>query len=381
MDHQRCDWLSWPQHLQDEIGAEDVDAAAVNYHLYAQWIAAEQLMQLKYAAEADDCGLYLDLPVGVDPGGYDVWRNKDLFVLKATTGAPPDPFFTKGQDWGLPPLHPERIREHGYTLLRQVLAAHMRFARYLRIDHAMGWHRLYCIPHGAGPGQGAYVRYHAEEFYAVASLESHRHECTLLAENMGTVPPEVNESLDRHGIGGMWVAPYELEPSRRQALFPPPKLSVASLNTHDMPPAAAWWQGLDIADRQSLGLLTAEQAEGERLDRREATEMLKDWLRRSGAYPLQEEGQGSPPVAALLRCLAKSHAQLVLVNLEDLWLETRSQNVPGTLHERPNWQRKARYSLEECTQRPDVLDILADVNNLRGQSDAEHCEHGQAAGS
>jgi 4-alpha-glucanotransferase len=365
MDREHKDWLGWPAKLQQQVCEEDVDPADVQYHQYVQWIAAEQLAKVKTEAEAEACGLYLDLPVGVDPGGYDVWRNKDLFVLKATTGAPPDAFFTKGQDWGLPPLHPERLRESGYRLLRQVLSANMRFAHYLRIDHAMGWHRLYCIPQGAGPGQGAYVRYPAEEFYAVASLESHRHECTLLAENLGTVAPEVNEKLHRHGIGAMWVAPYELEPSRRHALSSPPKLSVASLNTHDMPPAAAWWQGLDIPDRQSLGLLNHEQAEAELLDRQKATRLLEEWLRQVGAYPLKEETTGAPPIAGLLRALAASPAQLLLVNLEDLWLETRSQNVPGTSTERPNWQRKARYSLEEFTQRADVIDLLTDLTTLR----------------
>jgi 4-alpha-glucanotransferase len=134
-----------------------------------------------------------------------------------------------------------------------------------------------------------------------------------------------------------------------------------------MPPVAAWWQGLDIADRQSLGLLTQEQADVERIDRRQAIQVLEDWLRRCGVYPLQERDAGAPPVAGLLRCLAKSNAQLAIVNLEDLWLETRSQNVPGTLNERPNWRRKARYSLEEFTRRLDVLNLLADVNLLRGK--------------
>jgi 4-alpha-glucanotransferase len=365
MQREKKDWLGWPRELQESIGPEDADPKDVQYHLYAQWITAEQLGKVKSVAEANGCGLYLDLPVGVDPGGFDVWRNKDLFVLKATTGAPPDPFFSKGQDWGLPPLHPERLRESGYHLLRQVLSANMKFAKYLRIDHAMGWHRLYWIPQGEAASEGAYVHYPADEFYAIASLESHRHKCTLLAENMGTVPPEVNESLQRHGIGGMWVAPYELEPSRRRALSPPPSLCVASLNTHDMPPAAAWWQGLDVEDRQSLGLLNAGQAEAERVDRRQATSMLEDWLRRVGAYPLLEESEDIPPVAALLRALAMSDAQLVLVNLEDLWHETRSQNVPGTLHERPNWQRKARYSLEEFMHRSDVVDILTEITALR----------------
>jgi 4-alpha-glucanotransferase len=363
-DRRRTIWQQWPSAMHERIEQGDFDPDDRDYHLYSQWIAAEQLQSLEQRAAKVGSGLYLDLPVGVDPSGYDVWRHQHLYVAGARAGSPPDPVFTRGQDWGLPPLHPERIREDRYQHLRSVLSAYMNFGRYLRIDHALGWHRLFAIPPGLGPSQGAYIRYRAEEFYAVASLESHRHHCILLAENMGTVPPVVNRTLARRGIGGMWVAPYELEPQRRRALTAPAELSVASLNTHDMPPLAAWWQGDDIADRQSLGLIEDREAAQERADREKATHMLRDWLRTTGTLPLDEE-EAEIPAAALLRSLAVSPAQLVLINLEDLWLETRPQNVPGTSTERPNWLRKARYSLEEFRRLPHVLDTLEQVDSLR----------------
>jgi 4-alpha-glucanotransferase len=365
-DRHRSDWRSWPAAMHSRLDEGDYDEADLRYHLYAQWAASEQLRSLEQNAAAAGTGLYLDLPVGVDPAGYDVWRNPHLYIANATTGSPPDPVFTRGQDWGLPPLHPERIREDHYSNLREVLAANMKYARFLRIDHAMGWHRLYTIPSGLGADQGAYIRYYHDELYAVAALESHRHKCTLLAENLGTVPPGVNRRLQRHAIGGMWVAPYELEPSRRRGLTAPPPLSVASLNTHDMPPLAAWWKGEDIADRQDLGLIKKEEAHLEQVDRQVATAMLTEYLRTIGALPLEEEDE-EIPVAALLRSLAASPAQLALVALEDLWLETCPQNVPGTSQERPNWRRKARYSLEEFTRMPNVLDLLSQVDALRNK--------------
>ncbi|HEX6963127.1 MAG TPA: 4-alpha-glucanotransferase, partial [Lacipirellula sp.] len=364
LDQRHSDWRSWPAALHGQIPEGEYNPADAIYHTYAQWIAAEQLHSLEKRADAAGAGLYLDLPVGVDPGGYDVWRRPDLYMATATTGAPPDTMFTGGQDWGLPPMHPERIREDGYQEFREVLAANMRYARYLRIDHAMGWHRLFVIPQGVDKSQGTYIRYHADEFYAVALLESHRRQCTLLAENLGTVPPEVNRRLERRCIGGMWILPYELEPSRRQGFNKPAELSVASLNTHDMPPAAAWWRGDDVGDRLELGLITAEEAEREREDRRQVTAQLKEQLRAAGSMPL-DEGRQDVPIAALLRSVAASPAQLVPVNLEDLWLETRAQNVPGTHSERPNWLRKARYSLEEFSRMPEVLDLLDQINALR----------------
>jgi 4-alpha-glucanotransferase len=350
--------------MHGQISEGEYNPADAIYYAYAQWIAVEQLQSLEKGATAAGSGLYLDLPVGVDPGGYDVWRRPDLYMATATTGAPPDTMFTGGQDWGLPPMHPERIREDGYQEFRQVLAANMQYARYLRIDHAMGWHRLFVIPHGVEKSQGTYIRYHADEFYAVASLESHRHKCTLLAENLGTVPPEVNRRLERHGIGSMWILPYELEPSRRQGFNKPAERSVASLNTHDMPPAAAWWRGDDVDDRLDLGLITEEEASHQREDRRQVTAQLKEQLRSTGSMPL-DDGSEEVPIAALLRSVAASPAQLMPINLEDLWLENRAQNVPGTRDERPNWLRKARYSLEEFTQMPEILDILHQVNALR----------------
>jgi 4-alpha-glucanotransferase len=364
LDRQCSDWRTWPRSMHGSVQDGDIDAADVQYHLYAQWIAAEQLHALCARAEAAGSGLYLDLPVGVDPAGYDAWRRPNDFITGATTGAPPDTFFTRGQDWGLPPFHPENIRQDGYQQLRQVLSANMRYARYLRIDHVMGWNRLYAIPQGMSADQGTYIQYEADEFYAVASLESHCHECTLLAENLGTVPPAVNRRLARHRIGAMWVAPYELEPTRRHVFTRPPELCVASLNTHDMPPAAAWWKGEDIADRQDLGLVSEEEAVRQHEDRCHATALLRDYLRSTGALPLGEEEQ-EVPILALLRSVAASPAQLALVNLEDLWLETRPQNVPGTSTERPNWTRKARHSLEDFTRMPEVLDALGHVNALR----------------
>src|SRR5581483_12125792 len=186
---------------------------------------------------------------------YDVWRERRHFAHEAAAGAPPDAFFTKGQNWGFAPLHPERIREHGYGYLRRLLAFQMRHAGVLRIDHVMGLHRLYWIPPGFPAADGAYVRYPAEEWHAIFNLESLRQRTELVGENLGTVPPEVNAAMTRHHLRRMFVVPFEQRPDPRAALTPPPVHSVASVNTHDMPTFAAHWRGLDLAERQALGLI------------------------------------------------------------------------------------------------------------------------------
>ncbi len=378
-ESQRAAWPTWPQQMKDGLVDEtDYAKSTSNYYIYVQWVAHEQLAALERrgthgstggasGTQAGGCKLYLDLPIGVDPRGYDVWRHREIFGVGASVGSPPDVVFPKGQDWALPPMIPERLRADGYDLFRRVMETSCKFAGRLRIDHVLGFHRLYCIPPGFGADQGAYVRYNADELYAVAILESHRNRCELVGENLGTVPVSVDRQMARHGIAGMWVAPYELEPGRRAGLSPPPPKHVAMLNTHDMPPLAAWWKAVDVNERVELGLVNGEAADREREERFVATGQLKDWLRSLGRLTMEGEPRedNGVPVLPLVRGIAASEARLVLINLEDLWLETRPQNIPSVSNERPNWRRKARYRLDEIMTLPEVIEALRDANKLR----------------
>jgi 4-alpha-glucanotransferase len=307
-------------------------------------------------------GLYLDLPLGVHGSAFDVWLERDVFAQEASAGAPPDSLFTKGQNWGFPPLQPERLRERGYDHLIDCLRHHLEHAGLLRIDHVMQLHRLFWIPRGMETSAGVYVTYPAEELYAVLSLESHRHQAMIVGENLGTVTSEVYESMDRHDIHGMYVVQYELQPGS-QGLREPPAKTAASLNTHDMPTFAAFLQAKDVDELQSLGFLSPEQAQAERERRAQIGRTLEE------ALPPEQRGRGAATQEAILRQrlehLAASPARMMLINLEDLWHETEPQNVPGTHMERPNWQRKARLSFEEFSTRADVVEPLRRVDELR----------------
>jgi 4-alpha-glucanotransferase len=361
-------WRSWPQLLRDGVLKEgDYDEENRRYHLYVQWLARQQIENISQKAKEKGIRLYLDLPLGVHPDGYDAWRERDAFVPDTSAGAPPDTVFTKGQNWGFSPLHPERIREQGYRYTIAYLQYHLRYAGILRIDHVMGLHRLFCIPNGMEAGQGVYLRYHAEELYAILTLESHRNKAIIVGEDLGTVPPYVRPAMKKHGLYRMYVLHYELASNRRKGLPTIPHNSVASLNTHDMHPFAAFWQGLDINDRQELGLLDRKGTQKERRSRRDIKNILGTFLRRKGW--LKDCGEDTFSVLeACFSFLADSQAQIVLVNLEDLWLETKPQNVPSTKKERPNWQRKALYSFEEFCQMPQVVDTLLNIHELRRRS-------------
>jgi 4-alpha-glucanotransferase len=225
-------------------------------------------------------------------------------------------------------------------------------------------HRLYWVPAGRAASEGAYVRYPFDELYAVLSIESHRHRAVIVGENLGTVPPAVNRGLKRHGIREMYVVQYEQRGDPVRALRPVPGGAVASLNTHDMPPFAAAWRGLDVADRLDLGLLSAGGARAETRRRRRLNQALIQFLRKRGRLPRESSGEDDLQ-RALTAYLGASRAGTVLVNLEDLWGETAPQNVPGTTRERVNWRRRARLSLEQMKADPNVLAALAELNRIR----------------
>jgi 4-alpha-glucanotransferase len=362
MDRMKAGWHAWPARLRDgRIRRSDYDEAMKNYHLYAQWIIQDQLQTLSQRAAARDQYLYLDVPLGLHGESYDIWRNRELFVEGVCAGAPPDPVFTKGQNWVFPPMNPEAMRLDRYRYLIACLRNHFRFAKLLRFDHVMGLHRLYWIPNGLTGDKGVYVEYPAEELWAILSLESHRYQAGIVGENLGTVPPAVNVAMKKHDIRQMYVVQYEImEDANKPALRPPPEKCVASLNTHDMPPFRAFLDGADIDDRVDLGFINEKIARIERKQRK----LMRAALEKRGA-----RGQTCcPPFASAMRFLSESMANIVLANLEDLWEETFPQNVPATNEERPNWRRRVRPSVEQIRKMAGVAEVLSNVFAQRSRS-------------
>ncbi len=365
VERRRSPWPTWPEPLRDGVlKAGDYDEEAKHYHLYVQWIAQEQMQALCERSRSAGVKLCLDLPLGVHPDGYDVWREQSLFALGASAGSPPDTFFVKGQDWGFPPLHPESLRKQGYRYFIACLRHHLQYAGTLRLDHIMGLHHLYWVPSGMEAREGVYVHYPWEELYAILSVESHRHQALIAGEDLGTVPRYVRKAMAEHNIHRTYVVQFELRPERRRPVGAVPAASVASIDTHDMPPFAAFWRGLDVEDRLQRGLLDDKGGAKERGNRQALKRDLLAFLKRQG---LLEEGahDESAVLRACLAFLAASRARVVLVGLEDLWLETEPQNVPGTWDEHPNWRKKTTHSIEAFCQMPQVLSILSEMSHRR----------------
>jgi 4-alpha-glucanotransferase len=337
-------WPVWPEAERDgELAVAD-DDPAFRYHVYSQWLVDEQLAAL---ARRDGAGLYLDQPLGVHSDSYDTWRERGSFALGASGGSPPDQFFAEGQEWGFPPMHPQRIREdrlrYPIACLRQLLGR----ARALRIDHVMGLHRLFWVPRGYSAADGVYVDYHAEELYAILCLEAERAGTMVVGEDLGTVPDGVRETMDARGVRRSYVLQFSVSPDPQHAIEAPPRASLATANTHDTPLFAAFWRDAEPALRHAV----------------------TRYLRQRGRLPDDtDEADADAVLRACLADMASVDVETVLVTLEDLWGELEPQNVPGTSGEdATNWRRRAHHSLEEMFDLPGVRDTLHHIDGLRQQ--------------
>ena len=361
MERERAGWVAW-----DSAALTDADreSDAARTHVYAQYAFRRQLDVLAEDFGNADALMYLDLPLGVTGGGYDTWRYRGQFHEGLAVGAPPDAIFPNGQVWGLPAPRVETLRSSGYGSVREALRAFMGLADCLRLDHIMGMHRLYVVPSDLTASDGVYLSYPAEEQHAVMNIESVRHGCRIVGENLGMVPEAVNEAMEEHGYAGMYVAQIFANSKPSEALEGVPDRCVASLNTHDMPPFAAWWSGSDIEDLVSLGLMSESEQVGQDRERAKVTEAVGRYLMKHG---LVDGGriEGVWMMRGVSEHLAMSEAEMVLLSAEDLWGERERQNVPGTMHEHRNWTLRWSRALEDGLGGAETAAFLGRVDGGR----------------
>jgi len=345
-------WRQWGGSHPGTIPAGADDERRTRYHRYAQWVADTQLAEVATRGR-----LYADLPLGSHPDGFDTWAHPDSFATGARVGAPPDSFQVAGQEWGISPLHPERSRQDGYRYLIAVLRQAFRHTAILRIDHVMGLHRLWWIPDGMAAAGGAYVEYRSDELRAIAVLEATRAGAAVVGEDLGTVAPSVHVAMRRDGMLRSHV--HQLCATADDPLPNPPPDSLASISTHDLPPFASWWAGLDIDDRIQRGTLDATAAVEQRTQRTA--------LRAALAAAIGPRISPGRALQAILVHLAGGPARLVVVDLEDLWLERQPQNRPGTGAAEGNFRRRWARRWPEDLRAPHSLPaaILRRVDTAR----------------
>ncbi|HWF14892.1 MAG TPA: 4-alpha-glucanotransferase [Acidimicrobiales bacterium] len=328
---------------------DEASAALTAYYLYCQWAAAQQLSSAGAAV-----GLYADFPIGSHPDGFDPHWSPPSFMSGVQGGAPPDRFFSEGQAWGFRPLHPQRMREDGYRYLIAALDRAFVHAECLRIDHVMGLERLYMIPQGFSAREGTYVSYPADELHALVCIGAARRGSTVVGEDLGTVPESVRRRMARDKMLRTWV--FQFESTVAEPLPEPPRRALAALGTHDLPTFAAFLWGDDITERERSGVLSPDAATAAREERAEWRSRLlgKLGLGTGAGAPSERAGLTFQALEGCLAHLARGPAELVLVDLEDIWDERAAQNHPGTGPGAGNWRRRSARSLEEIRQDPDV---------------------------
>ncbi len=353
--------------------------AAFRRHAAAQWLAAESLAAAAAGPAARGGGIGVDVPVGVHPDGPDAARFPGAFLTGVAAGAPPDALFTGGQDWGFAPMHPGGAAADGADLMRRTFAHAAAAGRLVRIDHVMGLNRIYCIPAGTPATQGHYLRQPAEPLAAAVAIAAHRRGCTVVGEDLGTVPPETEAMLERHELLGMRVAQFELPREEHHALPASPPRTIASVNTHDTPTFAGHWAGRDSAILLAANVVDAAERADRDAGRAAELAGLRASLARAGrlgagADNRSGEGAGAAGAAelaelldGLLAHLAAGRADVVMVALEDLWLETEPQNVPGVTHAFPAWTRIAARGLD-AIRAGDAAERLARLAEIRAAS-------------
>jgi 4-alpha-glucanotransferase len=324
------DWRSWPpafrRHQGPEIRAFLVDnARRVRFFAWQQWLIDEQL-----ATASRDIAIVNDLPIGLDVAGADAWCWQDLMAEGVSVGAPPDEFSADGQDWGLTPFVPSKLRAARYRPFIETIRAMLHHAGGLRIDHVMGLFRLFWIPRALGAKKGSYVRTRADELMAIVAIESQRARAFIVGEDLGTVEPGVRERLAEHRMLSYRLLYFE---PKSPAHFP--ELALSSVTTHDLPTIAGLWSGADLEAQKGIGLRPNEAG----------TQSLRDKLAEEADLP--EDASVEDAVVGTHRALAAAPSRILLATLDDAIAVPERPNMPGTVAEWPNWSLALPKTLEE----------------------------------
>jgi 4-alpha-glucanotransferase len=377
-------WKDWPEPMRNPRSPAVAEfarerAERVEFFQFLQWEADRQLaLAAKAGRDAGlSVGLYRDAAVGVNPNGAAAWSDQELLSPDAAIGAPPDPLSRAGQDWGLAPINPLVLRRRGFAPFLDTLRANMRHAGVLRIDHVMSLQRLYWIPRGMVGSAGAYVSYPFWELVRLVALESHRHRCAVIGEDLGTVLDGFRETLRAANVLSYRVVHFE---RRGDATYVPPadypSLAAASAATHDLASLKGFWLGRDIEWRKRLALYPDEAAEAtEAGERHRDRRLVLEALAHEGLIAWDRFGEflpdgGAPAYTAELgdaihAYLARSQARLMLVQLEDIVGEEEQANLPGTTDAHPNWRRRMTRTLEDVLAGPELARVAALVGRER----------------
>jgi 4-alpha-glucanotransferase len=359
------EWPEWPDEYRSPERAavrdfRDRNEERVLFFAYLQWLIDTQMAEVSAAARSANLavGLYGDLAIGAHEAGSDAWMYQGVLAEQVSVGAPPDDFNHNGQDWGFPPMIPDKLRESGYDLFIRTIRQNMRHLGALRFDHVAGIFRLFWIPKGMKAADGAYVRCHAEDLLRIIALESVRNRTLVVGEDLGTITDEMRDGLHRFGMLSYRL--FYFERNHPDPSFLPPErypaMALSAVTTHDLPTLYGFWSGRDLEVKGQLGISDESQLARQKSDRdRDRNLMVRALEARGMLHGCQSGAAACIPAmthdlcCAIYQYLSASPSKLVLVSLDDVIGTMDQQNLPGTVSEYPNWMQKTSLLLEQIT--------------------------------
>ena len=362
-------------HSSDVAKFKKQNANRIKFYLFLQWQASLQFESASEKAKelGMTIGLYRDLAVGVSEGSAEIWGNKSLYCTDASVGAPPDILGPLGQNWGLPPMDPDKLYEQAYQPIVDLFSSNMHASGALRIDHAMALLRLWWVKKGDDARQGGYVYYPVDDLLGILALESQRNKSLVIGEDLGTVPDEIREKLAENGIYSYRV--FFFEQSEDGGFYSPshyPIQSMSTLTTHDMPTLIGFWHCNDLELGKQLGLYRDEDVLSTLYqDRHNNKQQILNSLHGHGSvdHSVGHDVNHTPMTEALNYGLqthmAGGSSSLLSLQLED-WLQMdKPVNIPGTFNEYPNWKRKLSQSLSSIFDDPKVIQLARSIDGAR----------------
>lgn len=340
-----ADWRTWPAELRRpgpavaaRVAADPELAVAAEFHTWLQWRLHDRLTELGRGP----VGLIGDMAVGITPEGFDAWHFQDLLAGGGVQiGAPPDALAPDGQNWGLPPFVPWKLRAAGYRPLIDTLRATFTGMAGIRIDHVMGLFRQYWV---LPEGGGAYVHFPADELLAIVAVEAHRAGAFVIGEDLGTVPPEVPPAMQARGMLGTKVV--VLDDDIPEAW---PEACVGTLTTHDLPTMAGVLTGQgpdEMRDRLAAAMGTRAGTAAIALLRRETADDTGNPVGSADVEFIRTTEFRDALIAALHDAVLDGSARLRLVTTDDLCGTPLRENIPGTVGP-PNWCRPLPHEVDQ----------------------------------
>ncbi len=355
-------WQEWPEEYRMPLSYtvqtfKETHEKEILFYKYIQWLIDDQLKENSELSEnlGMTIGLYHDLAIGSVGGGSDVWMAQNVIAERIDLGAPPDDFNPTGQNWGLPPIIPEKLKESGYEFFIQSIRKNMRYFGALRIDHALGMFRQFWIPKGMHASHGAYVKQPTEDLLRIIALESVRNRTVIIAEDLGTIGENVRETLFRFRMLSYRLLYFERNYPDPSFLSPEryPEMALCAVTTHDLPTIYGWWVGRDIELKKRLRIFTDESTHKMHVEHRERDmDLLLNSLKSYGilepsAYSLKPSEMTLELCIAIYEYLARTPCKLLAVSLDDIIGTLDQQNMPGITDSYPSWMQKTPITLKQ----------------------------------